>query len=106
MPRKLLTTLAVMLVLAHGSVLSDELLRDPTRPHTAAERSHNSTPRFVVNAIIISPERRVAIVNGQRIAVGGSLGGATVIAINKDQLILEIDGKRITAGLNEGAMRR
>jgi len=105
-PRKPLIALALILVFAHGSVLSDELLRDPTRPYTAKERSRTSMPRFVVNAIIISPERRVAIVNGRRVAVGGSLGGATVVAIDKDQVIVEIGGKRITAGLNERAMRR
>jgi len=105
-PRKPLIALALILVFAHGPVLPDELLRDPTRPYTATERSRTSAPRFVVNAIIISPERRVAIVNGRRVAVGGSLGRATVVAIDKDQVILEIGGKHITAGLNEGAMRR
>lgn len=87
------------------SSLADDAFRDPTRPYTAAERRASAAPRFVVNAIIVSDDRRVAIVNGRRVSVGSSLGGATVIAIDKHQLILDIGGKRITAGLNEGAMR-
>ena len=98
--------LAIVLLLASVPGLAGEPLRDPTRPYTPAERARESTPRFVVNAIIVSPERRVAIVNGRRLTVGASLDGATVIAIEKDQLVLELDGKRISAGLNEGAMRR
>ncbi|MGI9234666.1 MAG: hypothetical protein ACR2RD_13615 [Woeseiaceae bacterium] len=100
-----LVALAVLFALANGIAHAEEPLRDPTRPYTAAERARTAAPRFVVNAIIISPERRVAIVNGRRVAVGGSIGGATVTAIEKDQLVLELGGKRITAALNKGASR-
>lgn len=98
----------LLLILATGPGLSraEEALRDPTRPYSAAERGTASSPRFVVNAIIVSDDRRVAIVNGRRVGVGSSIGKAEVIAIEKDQLVLEIDGKRVTAGLNDGAMRR
>ena len=90
----------VLLTLASGLCLADEVLRDPTRPYTAVEQRAAASPRFVVNAIIVSDDRRVAIVNGRRVGVGSSLSGARVISIEKDQLILEIDGKRVTARLN------
>lgn len=108
MPRSM-TSLAMLLLLfamAPEVVLADEALRDPTRPYSPVKGVRASSPGFVVNAIIISPQRRVAIVNGRRVAVGGSLGGATVIAIEKDHLILETGGKRIRAELNQGAIRR
>ena len=92
--------LVLGLTLTSGPGLADERLRDPTRPYTAAEQRASTAPRFVVNAIIVSDDRRVAIVNGRRVGVGSSLRGATVIAIEKDQLILEINGKRVIAGLN------
>ena len=90
----------VALTLASGLCLADEALRDPTRPYTAVERRAAVTPRFDVNAIIVSDDRRVAIVNGRRVGVGSSLSGARVVSIEKDQLVLEIDGKRVTARLN------
>lgn len=107
--RKSMTSLAMLLILlamAPEAVLADEALRDPTRPYSPVKGFRASSPAFVVNAIIISPRRRVAIVNGRRVAVGGSLDGATVIAIEKDHLILDAGGKRIRAGLNKGATRR
>lgn len=105
MRKAMLTMLALMLAGSGGFAEAEESLRDPTRPYSPAQGSRASAPRFVVNAIIISPERRVAIVNGRRVTVGGSIGRATVVAIEKNELVLEIGGKRITAGLNEGAMR-
>ena len=109
MPDKLLKALATLLglvMLTSGLARADEALRDPTRPYSPVKGFRASSPSFVVNAIIISPERRVAIVNGRRVAVGGSLDGATVIAIEKDHLILETGGTRIRAELRQGAMRR
>ena len=101
-----LATLLSLVILASGTAYADEALRDPTRPYAPIKGPRASSPGFVVNAIIISPERRVAIVNGRRLAVGGSLDGATVMAIEKDHLILETGGKRIRAELNKRAMRR
>jgi len=95
------------LLLAGASTLSlaDEVLRDPTRPYSPAARVAASAPRYTVNAIIVSPERKVAIVNGQRVGIGGTVDGATVISIEKDQLVLERDGKQTTVSLNKGAAR-
>lgn len=95
------------LVLGSAATVShaEEILRDPTRPYLPATGAAAATPRFAVNAIIVSSARRVAIVNGQRVGVGGSVDGATVISIEKDQLVLEQDGKQLTLGLNRGAAR-
>ena len=101
----ILVMLGLLLGGAYTPSLADEVLRDPTRPYSAAARVVATAPRFVVNAIIVSPERRVAIVNGQRVGIGGSVDGATVIAIEKDQLVLERDGKQLTVSLNKGAAR-
>lgn len=97
---------AAMLIVVTNLCLGAEFMRDPTRPYTAREIGAATTPRFVVNAIIISPDRRVAIVNGRRVGVGDSVGNATVIAIEKEKMVLELDGKRITTELHDGALRQ
>ncbi|MDH3614702.1 MAG: general secretion pathway protein GspB [Gammaproteobacteria bacterium] len=107
--RKRITNLTILVLLLTGfSALSHggEMLRDPTRPYVPYALGTADAPRFAVNAIIVSSARRVAIVNGRRVSVGGSVDGATVITIEKDHLILEKDGERITAGLNERPSRR
>jgi len=103
---KALAALIMLLTLPTGVTHADEALRDPTRPYSLVKGIRASSPDFVVNAIIISPQRRVAIVNGRRVAVGGSLGAATVTAIEKDHLVLDARGKRIKAYLNQRARRR
>lgn len=101
-----LSIITLLLTFVASVCLGDEALRDPTRPYTAAERRAVATPRFVVNAIIVSPERQVAILNGRRVGVGASVDNATVVSIDKDELILEINGKRQTVRLRNGASRQ
>jgi type II secretory pathway component PulC len=95
----------VVLMLTATSVCLGESLRDPTRPYKASAVTTTTSPRFVVNAIIVSADRRVAIVNGRRVGIGGSIDGATVISIDKDELVLTKDGRRITARLHDGGPR-
>lgn len=98
--------IATMLIVVANSCLGADFMRDPTRPYSVREQTAATAPRFLVNAIIISPERRVAIVNGRRVGVGDSVGNATVIAIEKEKMILELNGKRITTGLHDRATRQ
>ncbi len=103
--RKSLLIVATLCGLS-GLTYGQEVLRDPTRPYVVSERVAVAAPRFKVNAIIVSADRRVAIVNGQRVVTGGSVNGAKVITIEKDHLILETNGERITAALNDRASRQ
>lgn len=95
----------VVLMLTATNVCLGEPLRDPTRPYRASAATTMASPRFSVNAIIVSADRRVAIVNGRRVGIGGSIDGATVISIEKDELVLAKDGRRITARLRDGEPR-
>ncbi len=89
-----------LLLFALTSVVSAEELRDPTRPHTyKAGRTVEGVPSFSVNAIFVSDDRRLAIINGQRVRVGDSVSGATVVSIQKEQVTLSVSGKQFTARL-------
>lgn len=100
------TSLIALILLASVSFsAASEILRDPTRPYTAREAITVAPPRFNVNAIIVSDERRIAIVNGKRVAVGGQVNGATVISIEKTELVLDVDGQEVTLGLRSGSTR-
>ena len=106
--REFQRSLAIVLLLVSASNFSfaDEALRDPTRPYSASVPGATPATRYMVNAIIISAERRVAIVNGQRVGVGESVHDATVVAIKMDHLVLEKNGQRMVARLRGGASRR
>jgi len=98
-----LTVCTALTLLAIGATgLASEALRDPTRPYTARQALAASAPRYKVNAIIVSDERRIAIINGKRIGVGGRVNGATVVSIAKRELTLDVDGQELTLRLNSG----
>jgi len=94
----------VGLILAgHPScAIAEDILRDPMRPHTTHTAPAQSTTRFTVNAIFIATDRRVAIVNGQRVTVGERVDGATVVSISRNELTLTIGSKHVTAQLTHG----
>ena len=100
-----LSLFLALLLSTASSCMADELLHDPTRPWTASVPGV-ATNSFKVNAIIISTERRIAIVNGRRVAVGATVHGATIVAIETDHLVLQRNGKQIVARLSHGASRR
>lgn len=90
-----------LLVVFSTSIGSAEELRDPTRPHTynKVERTVHGVPSFAVNAIFVSDDRRIAIINGERVRVGDVVSGATVVDIQKEQVTLSVSGKQFIAGL-------
>ncbi len=88
------------LLFAVSGVFADEILRDPTRPYTPQPGFVTAAPTFSVNAIIVSDDRRLAIVNGKRVTVGAEIDGATVVSIAKQELVLEFKGEQLTLGLS------
>ena len=94
--------LALLFTCVTTATLADELFRDPTRPYTARPTYASVPSQFRVNAIIVSDDRRLAIVNGRRVGVGDSVGGATVTTITKHELTLDVDGEVRTLRLKRG----
>lgn len=105
MPRlKAQTALAVLLaVIASMPLGAVEIASDPMRPDTLLSVSARAAAPFRVNAIIVSDERRIAIVNGRRVGVGDAIGDATVVSISRAEVILDVDGKRQSLRVNNGA---
>jgi MSHA biogenesis protein MshK len=92
--------LAFALACAAGSsTAAAEALRDPTRPPAAsvkgATERHESTG-WNLQSVLISPERRYAIINGEVVAVGGAVSGAQLVAVAPEQVTLRTrEGVRI-----------
>lgn len=74
-------------------------LPDPTRPPASlgavldgAAAESNLGPRL--QSVLIAPGRRVAIVSGQMVEVGGKVGEAKVVAISESEVVLK-NGKDV-----------
>lgn len=67
-------------------------LRDPTRPPAdqALSRTAENHPvqHWHLSSILISPQRRIAVINGHSLQVGQSLDGVRVLSIEVDQVVL------------------
>jgi MSHA biogenesis protein MshK len=76
-----------------GRVLADELagLADPTRPAQRTTTAFSAAPArsLVLQSILISPRRRIAMVNGQPFAVGDRLDDALVAEILPYAVVLK-----------------
>ena len=77
-------------------------MQDPLRPEIrygnggkarAARASAATEPNWRLSAVLISSERRVAVLNGRRLQVGERIGGYRVAAIETDRVVLEKSGR-------------
>jgi MSHA biogenesis protein MshK len=104
--RKFLVT---MLVGFYVSIIapaqSADTLRDPTRPYTPPAQSGIAQKQFVVNAIFVSEDRRIAIINGKLVTQGDAVDGAEVIEILNDSVRLDNHGKSISSWLAGSGLR-
>lgn len=78
--------------------LSAQTLKDPTRPpfylhHSGATHVQAETE---LQSVLVSPNRKVAIIQGRTVQVGDMVGDARVVAIAETQVTLrEAGGERI-----------
>jgi len=86
------------------SAVFAEAPRDPTRPPSPAEvrawfageqRAADPSQAFTLQSVLLSPSRRVAIIDGQRLQIGESVGEAVVTTIEAGRVELERDGQTI-----------
>lgn len=89
----------VLVCMAAASTAVAQALRDPTRPPAGSEKGIGSKPEhsgWILQSVLISPERRYAIINGEVVAIGGAIAGAELVAIVEGRVTLRTqDGLRI-----------
>jgi MSHA biogenesis protein MshK len=74
-------------------------LADPTRPPLPAAAAPaavaaDAAPSYTVQSIVFGAARRLAVINGRQVHEGSSLGEARVVQIQRDAVVLEIQGRR------------
>jgi|GEM_PF-719325 len=93
--------LTLLVATTAGTLLAEE--RDPTRPPSRAEieawfgtgpQVRDAAP-FRLQSILLSPTRRVALIDDQRLRVGERIGTARVMSIEPGRVVLEQDGNSI-----------
>ena len=83
-------------------------LPDPTRPPASTlQRIGPISPssRPVLQSILISPTRRLAIISGKQVMLGEKFGTATLIKINESSVVLRDGQTQLTLVLFDSADR-
>ena len=93
-----LRILIVAVCMAATAAAPAQALRDPTRPAigkgTIAASSEPSG--WILQSVLISPVRRYAIINGEVVALGGSVAGAELLSIAPERVTLRTrEGLRV-----------
>ena len=79
-------------LLPFAAVAATESLPDPTRPPASLSMGQQDVTKFsgpVLQSVMISLERRVAIISGQTVKLGEKFGNAQVIKITEGEVVLQ-----------------
>ncbi len=98
--------IAVFLLLS--TAVSADTMSDPMRPPQSGEsvpQHATGDPRWMVTGILVSPERRLAMINNRLIGVGDSVDGARVRNIYGNGVELDIGGRSIVLRPVTGSIR-
>jgi MSHA biogenesis protein MshK len=98
-------TLSFVLGLALASFVSmttAQSLRDPTRPPggaaaktASAKKGSRARSEMILQTVLISNERKTAVISGQVVSVGDRISGYKLVEINESEVILKgTKGKR------------
>ena len=96
--RRIPALLAVVCMTLASTAVA-QALRDPTRPPAARAKGvagKIEQQGWILQSVLISPERRYAIINDEVVAMGGSIAGAELVAIAEERVTLRTrEGLRV-----------
>ena len=96
---------ALLALVAAGVLASYSYgLSDPTQP--SQYRAAAKRVSLKLESVLVSDVRKVAVINGQVLAKGETIGGAEVVSIDKDKVRLRKSGKTISLTLEHPEIRR
>jgi MSHA biogenesis protein MshK len=102
---------ALVAALISATAGAQARLADPTRPpqrSAAADAPTTADQQPAVRAgprlqsVLISPRRKLAVIDGRTVALGGEVNGARLVDVTETAVILEQNGQRQTLRLNPG----
>jgi hypothetical protein len=67
---------------------------DPTRPATHSGGDGAATD-YSLQSVLLSGTRSIATINGQALSVGDHVGGARVISIGHQNVVLDVKGRTV-----------
>jgi MSHA biogenesis protein MshK len=81
-----------------------QALADPMRPPAVGEIGDNDRPVAPsrLQSVLLSPSRKLAVIDGKTVSLGATVDGATLVAIRESEVVLQKGAERETLKLNPG----
>jgi MSHA biogenesis protein MshK len=94
-----------------GQAAHAQSLLDPTRPPqsgAASESASGAGPAATtrLQSVLLSPGRKLAVIDGQTVPLGGRVGDATVVEISPDHVVLRQGAEMRTLKLHPAAEKK
>lgn len=80
-----------MLMIALSGAAAAQGVADPTRPPGAVAESLADGGGYsgpVLQSVMLSPSRKVAVISGEMVALGGRFGGARLVKLTESEAVL------------------
>lgn len=80
-----------MLMIAFSGAAAAQGVVDPTRPPGAVAESLADGGGYsgpVLQSVMLSPSRKVAVISGEMVALGGRFGGARLVKLTESEAVL------------------
>ena len=111
--KRLRIELAALLAVMLSAPACAEGLTDPTRPPSGLDvtasgaRSAEAAPAsLVLESVLIHPDSRIAIISGERLALGQKIRGLRLVKIADTEVVLLDGGERRTLKLYPSAQKK
>jgi len=91
---KVASVIGFSMLLAGAQAAAQQGLLDPTRPPTVAPSPQATAERAappgpLLQSVLLAPGRKIAVINGEPIALGEKLGEATLVRITETEVVLK-----------------
>ena len=99
--KRLTLMLGLGLCIAQGQA-GEAALSDPTRPWQSSgyqQQRPQTAASYTLNSTLVSSTRRVAVINGQHVSEGETVGNAIVVKIGKYDVLLQSPNRQINLKL-------
>ncbi len=96
----------VLLLLCSASSGGAQPFRDPTRPPRAAVAAEKvDRGSWTLSSVLVSPARRVALLNGRAVQEGALIDGARVVAIEAGRVRLRQNRQEFSVALQNARIK-
>ncbi len=92
-----------------AAVAANVTVDDPTRPLRPAGQPASATavaPRPTLESVLIGSQRRVAVIDGQRLSEGESRGGLKIWRIEPEGVEVSVNGSRMVLKMPRSGVRK